>query len=137
MVAHAAEFLELIERSESIGAGDVRARGDNLARDRKNGLWMRREQILGGEIALGDPRAFIEQPRRRVERLEIDLDDLCAKPGKPRQRRVVGGGRNFVAEKQAAGRRAARQVCTPSGIGPDGPQRPRQRIRIGGILARR
>ena len=135
VVAHAAQFLELVERREGIGRGRARAVEDDRARHRMDRVRRRREQRADREIALGEPWAFVEQPRGLVERLDVDLGDGGAELGEPRQRVLVGLRRLAVAEEHAlAGERHAephaarhRLRSTPSGCG--------ARIGIGGVGA--
>ena len=63
---------------------------------------------LRGQISLRDPGPLVKQSRRRIERLDIDLDDLGADFGNLRQRRFVSRFRNAIPEEQTlAGQRHA------------------------------
>ena len=65
------------------------------------GLGLALDQRLGRRIALGDPRPLVEQPRHRVQRLEVELDELGAhrhQPlrGRPRRPpRAASSPKNF------------------------------------------
>ena len=132
MIAHAPQFLELIEGSEGIGGRAVRAGEDHLPRHRMQRFRRGGDQRAGGEIALGDPRSLVEQPRRRVERLDVDLHDFGAESGEPRQRRVVGRFRRAIAEEQALTRQRHAEL-EPVRHRPDCVHRPRPRKRIGRV----
>lgn len=57
------------------------------------------EQAADHEIALGEPRAFIEQPSGPIKRLEIELDERRASRGPTPQRLVVSCFRFPVTEE--------------------------------------
>src|SRR5215831_19718179 len=59
------------------------------------------DEIAGRRIALRQPRAFVEQPRRLVEWLDIDLDDRGAEPRQPIERLCVIGCSPAVAEENS------------------------------------
>ncbi len=94
-----------------------------------------RQQILDHEIALGDPRPLIEQPRRLVERLEVELDQLSAERGPALQRIAVSGFRLPVAEEDqlSVARHAEAQI---RGERRDRAERPVARERIGLVWTR-
>jgi hypothetical protein len=99
-----------------------------------HGLRRRRDQRARGEVALGHPRALVEQARGLVERLDIDLDDGCAEAGEPRERRLVGRSRCAVAEEQPlTGKRRADPHCR--GHRAQRAEGARARIGIGGVGA--
>ena len=94
----------------------------------------RRQQRLEHDIALRHPGPFVEQPRRLVERLDVDFDDLRAERGRARDRLVVGAGRGAIAEEHALpGNRHAEPHALAEGT--DGAERARARIGIGAIRA--
>ena len=92
-----------------------------------------RQQIADHQIAFGDPRAFIEQPRGLIERLEIEFDQRGAERSPAHQRVAIGLlGRLVAEEDQLAVARHA-QPETPGNA--DRRQRPVTRKRIGAIGA--
>ena len=124
-LADAAQPLQPVQRRKRVGGGEPRARGGDFARHRMDRVGRRRQQIADHQISLGDPRPFIEQPRRLVERLDVDLDQrgaerrssASARPRRPsptpcRRRRSVGRcaePRGAAVPESADRRRAA--VC--------------------------
>ena len=80
----------------------------------------RGDQLLRREIALGDPRPFVEQPRGLVERLDVDLDNRGAERCEARDRGLELRGRHLIAEEHALAldRHADAQA---GGIGPGTP----------------
>src|SRR5437660_1565268 len=71
----------------------------DLARDGMHGVRRRGDEFLRREIALGDPRAFVKEPRGFVERLDIDLDDGRTERHKARDRGFELRGGNLIAEE--------------------------------------
>src|SRR3984893_17081214 len=57
------------------------------------------QQISDHEITLGDPRAFVEQPRGFIERFEIEPDQRGAERGPARERVAVRFLRSLVTEE--------------------------------------
>jgi hypothetical protein len=99
-----------------------------------HGLRRRRDQRARGEVALGHPRALVEEARSRVERLDVDLHDGRAEAPEPRERRLVGRGRYAIAEEQPlAGERRADPHSR--GHRAQRAERAHARIGIGGVGA--
>src|SRR5262249_59747740 len=117
MIAHAAQLLEPVEGGEGIGGVAVRAAKNDLPGDGVKGFRRRGDQRAGGEVALGKPWSLIEEPRRLVERLDVDLDDRGAKGVKPRERRRISGGRCRVPEEQALAELGRAEPRTGGGRG--------------------
>ena len=63
-----------------------------------------RQEIADHEIAFGDPGAFIEQPCRLVERLEVECDEFGAELDEARHGGAVSGLGGFVAEEDQLSR---------------------------------
>ena len=64
---------------------------DDLARHRMERLRLGFDEGTNRRIALGDPRSFVEQPRRIQHRLQIDLARFAAQRGECGDRRVEAG----------------------------------------------
>ena len=90
------------------------------------------QQIADHEIALGDPRALIEQPRRLIERLHVEFDQGRAERGPALQRFAISRLRRLVAEEDqlSAARYAQAKICRHWR---ERLQRPVARVGIGGI----
>ncbi len=112
----------------------MRAAEDDLPGDGVKGLRRRGDERAGGDVALGQPRAFVKEPRRLVERLDVDLDDRRAERGEARERRLVGRSRCGVAEEQALAK-LGRAEPRALGHRAHRPERARARIGVGGIGA--
>ena len=134
VVAHAPQSFEPVEGLERIDRARPRACQDDLAGDRMHGLGRRSDQRARRDVALRHPGPLVEQARRLVERLHVDLDDGGAEPGEMRDRRLVGGGRTAVAEEHALARRRHAQ---PDAVrhGAQASERTRTRIGIGRVGA--
>ena len=87
----------------------ARRRGD-LARHRMDRIRRGRQQVADHQIALGDPRSFVEQPRGLVERFEIELDQRGAERGPALERLAIGLLRRACRRRRSAGRCAARRA---------------------------
>ena len=118
MIAHAAQLFELIKRAKASAAvpcapARMICRVTGCMDSRRRG-----DQRFDGEIALGDPRPLVEQPRRLVERLDVDFDD-CSRRARqgasaPHHRRRPKPDRR----RTGAGREAERRAARPCGSGP-------------------
>ena len=76
-----AQALQPVQRGKGVGGGEPRAGDGDLARHRMDRVRRGGQQIADHEIALGDPRPLIEQPRGLIERLEIEFDQRGAERG--------------------------------------------------------
>ena len=94
----------------------------------------RRDQRARGDVALRHPGPVVKEARGFVERLDVDLHDRGAEAGQARERGLVGGGRDLVAEEQALARH---RHADPHARGHRSrrAERPWARIGIGGIGA--
>ena len=119
-----AQRLQPVERGKGVGGGQPRAGDRDLARHRMDRIRRRGEQVADDEIAFGDPRALVEQPRGLVKRLQIEFDQrgaercpaLAARRHRPSPRR----GRRRRSTGRCAARRAevgreARDIAPAAG----------------------
>ena len=99
-----------------------------------NRVRRRGQQVADHQIALGDPRAFIKQPRGLIERLEIAFDRRGAERGPSGHRLAPGFLRGLVAEENqlVVSRYAEPQRAWKRS---HGRQRPLLRKRIGAVGA--
>ena len=116
-------------------ARQPRAGDGDLARHRMDRIRRGRQQVADHQIAFGDPRALIEQPRGLVERLEIEFDQRGAERCPALQRLAIGFLRGAVAEEDQL---AVARHAEPEFSGKRGhrPQRPVARKRIGAVRSR-
>ena len=107
----APQRLQAIERGERIGRGQPRAGRGDLARDGMNRIRRRRQQIADHQIAFGDPRPLIEQPRGLIKRFEIEFDQCRAKRGPALQRLAIGLLRLACRRRRSIGRCGERRAA--------------------------
>ena len=130
----APQRLQAIERGKRVGRGQPRAGRGDLARHRMNRIRRGRQQIADHQIAFGDPRSLIEQPRGLIKRLEIEFDQRGAERGPALQRLAIGFLRGAVAEEDqlAVARHAEPELAGKRG---HRAERPVARERIGAVGA--
>ncbi len=134
-LGRAPQRLQAIERGERIGRRQPRAGRGDLARDRVNRIRRGRQQVADHEIAFGDPRPLVEQPRGLVKRLEIEFDQRGAERCPALKRLAIGFLRGAVAEEDQL---AVARHAEPEFFGECGQraQRPVARKRIGAVSVR-
>ena len=106
----AAQRLQPIERGKGVGRGQPRAGRGDLARHRMDRIRRRREQVADHEIALGDPRPLVEQPRGLIKRLEVEFDQRGAERCPALERLAIGLLRGACRRRRSVGRCAARRA---------------------------
>ena len=85
------------------------------------------DEVADGDVAFGDPRSLIEQPRGLQERVQVDLDQPRAEPFGDAQRGGESAPRPRRCRKNGVGRRAARRGGSRTGCAAPWRRRPRRR----------
>ena len=97
----------------------------------------RLDQRLGRGVALGDPRAFVEQPRDLGERREVELDDRERRAPRPLDVAREGRLGLRVAEEHALVLARDADAQARGGRRDSAGRGKRPRIGVGGVVARR